>query len=125
MSYRLFPRLSALSLFLLTALSAFGQAPPNLEIHDIQGVKSTTAATISPYVGQKVTTTGVVTVDVLLLRSGSAPSIGPLRPNNGSGTAPQMSSDSGTGSIRRGLRAPTSGNSSMPKLYSTVMPSGS
>jgi hypothetical protein len=61
MSYRSFPRLSALSLFLITALSAFGQTPPNLEIHDIQGVKSTTAATISPYVGQKVTTTGVVT----------------------------------------------------------------
>jgi hypothetical protein len=58
---RSFPSLFAPSLFLLTALSAFGQTPPNLEIHDIQGVKSTTAATISPYVGQKVTTTGVVT----------------------------------------------------------------
>jgi hypothetical protein len=54
--------LSALSLFLLFGtLSAVAQAPPTLEIHDIQGVKSTTTATISPYVGQKVTTTGVVT----------------------------------------------------------------
>src|SRR5205823_8116845 len=50
---------SALSL--LTTLSAFGQTPPNVAIHDIQGVKSLTAATISPYVGQKVTPTGVVT----------------------------------------------------------------
>jgi uncharacterized protein len=61
MSLHSFARLSALSLFLLVALSTFGQAPPNLAIHDIQGVKSTTAATISPYVGQKVTTTGIVT----------------------------------------------------------------
>ena len=30
-------------------------------IHDIQGVKSTTASTVSPLVNQKVTTTGVVT----------------------------------------------------------------
>jgi len=53
--------LSVFALFLLTTLSAFGQAPPNVAIHDIQGVKSTTAATVSPYVGQKVATTGVVT----------------------------------------------------------------
>ena len=33
----------------------------NFEIHDIQGVKSTTAMTVSPYVGQRVVTTGVVT----------------------------------------------------------------
>ena len=52
---------SALCLLVFTTLTALGQAPPNLQIHDIQGVKSTTAATISPYVGQKVTTTGVVT----------------------------------------------------------------
>jgi len=37
------------------------QPAPNVAIHDIQGVKSTTAATISPFVGQKVQTTGVVT----------------------------------------------------------------
>ena len=37
------------------------QPAPTVAIHDIQGVKSTTAATVSPYVGQKVTTTGVVT----------------------------------------------------------------
>jgi predicted extracellular nuclease len=54
--------LSALSLFLLLGtLSAVSQTPPTVQIHDIQGVKSTTAATISPYVGQQVTTTGVVT----------------------------------------------------------------
>ncbi len=35
--------------------------PPVLFIHDIQGVKSTTASTVSPYAGQRVTTTGVVT----------------------------------------------------------------
>ncbi len=35
--------------------------PPTVAIHTIQGVKSTTAATISPYAGQQVTTTGVVT----------------------------------------------------------------
>jgi uncharacterized protein len=54
--------LSALSLFLLLGtLSAVSQTPPTVQIHDIQGVKSTTAATISPYAGQQVTTTGVVT----------------------------------------------------------------
>jgi hypothetical protein len=37
-------------------------APPaTVAIHDIQGVKSTTAATISPLVGQRVITTGIVT----------------------------------------------------------------
>lgn len=36
-------------------------APPVLFIHDIQGVKSTTASTVSPYAGQRVTTSGVVT----------------------------------------------------------------
>ena len=63
MSVRSLPILSSLSLsLLLSTFSAFGQTPPpNLEIHDIQGVKSTTAATVSPYVGQKVATTGVVT----------------------------------------------------------------
>jgi hypothetical protein len=61
MCFRLFPSLFAPALCVLGTLSAFGQTPPTLEIHDIQGVKSTTAATISPYVGQKVTTTGVVT----------------------------------------------------------------
>jgi predicted extracellular nuclease len=35
--------------------------PPVVFIHDIQGVKSTTASTVSPYVGQRVTTSGVVT----------------------------------------------------------------
>ena len=35
--------------------------PPTLAIHAIQGVKSTTASTLSPYAGQQVTTTGVVT----------------------------------------------------------------
>ncbi len=35
--------------------------PVSVAIHDIQGVKSTTAATVSPYVGQQVTTTGIVT----------------------------------------------------------------
>jgi uncharacterized protein len=54
--------LSALSLFLLLGtLSTLSQTPPTVQIHDIQGVKSTTAATISPYVGLQVTTTGVVT----------------------------------------------------------------
>src|ERR1700716_3808070 len=54
--------LSALSLsLLLSTLSALSQTPPTVEIHDIQGVKSTTAATVSPYVGQRVATTGVVT----------------------------------------------------------------
>jgi uncharacterized protein len=39
-----------------------GPAPPvAAAIHDIQGVKSITAATISPLVGQQVTTTGIVT----------------------------------------------------------------
>jgi hypothetical protein len=37
------------------------QPAPSVEIHDIQGVKSTTAATVSPFVGQKVQTTGIVT----------------------------------------------------------------
>jgi hypothetical protein len=59
--------LSVFALFLLSTLSALSQTPPTLEIHDIQGVKSTTAATVSPYVGQKVTTTGVVTA---VLRNG-------------------------------------------------------
>ena len=36
-------------------------AAPVVFIHDIQGVKSTTASTVSPYAGQRVTTTGVVT----------------------------------------------------------------
>ena len=62
MSFPSLRTLSALSLFLLlSALSALSQTPPTVQIHDIQGVKSTTAATISPYVGQQVTTTGVVT----------------------------------------------------------------
>ncbi|WP_041596869.1 choice-of-anchor D domain-containing protein [Granulicella tundricola] len=34
---------------------------PVVTIHDIQGVKSTTAMTVSPYAGQRVTTSGVVT----------------------------------------------------------------
>jgi predicted extracellular nuclease len=37
------------------------QPAPVVAIHDIQGVKSTTAATVSPFVGQKVQTTGIVT----------------------------------------------------------------
>jgi exonuclease III len=62
MSFRSLRILSALSLFLfLSTLSALSQTPPTLEIHDIQGVKSTIALTVSPLVGQKVTTTGVVT----------------------------------------------------------------
>jgi predicted extracellular nuclease len=61
MSFRTLRTLSALSLFLFSTLSALSQTPPTVQIHDIQGVKSTTAATISPYVGQQVTTTGVVT----------------------------------------------------------------
>ncbi len=40
---------------------AVSQPAPVVAIHDIQGVKSTTAATVSPYVGQKVQTTGIVT----------------------------------------------------------------
>ena len=36
-------------------------AAPVVFIHDIQGIKSTTASTVSPYAGQRVTTTGVVT----------------------------------------------------------------
>ncbi len=35
--------------------------PTAISIHAIQGVKSTTASTVSPYAGQQVTTTGVVT----------------------------------------------------------------
>lgn len=35
--------------------------PPTVNIHTIQGSKSTTGMTISPYAGQQVTTTGVVT----------------------------------------------------------------
>jgi predicted extracellular nuclease len=35
--------------------------PPTVAIHAIQGQKSTTASTVSPYAGQQVTTTGVVT----------------------------------------------------------------
>lgn len=35
--------------------------PPTLAINAIQGVKSTTASTLSPYAGQQVTTKGVVT----------------------------------------------------------------
>jgi predicted extracellular nuclease len=35
--------------------------PPTVAIHAIQGSKSTTAMTVSPYAGQQVTTTGVVT----------------------------------------------------------------
>jgi predicted extracellular nuclease len=62
MSFPSLRSLSALSLFLLLGtLSTLSQTPPTVQIHDIQGVKSTTAATISPYVGQQVTTTGVVT----------------------------------------------------------------
>jgi uncharacterized protein len=37
------------------------QPAPTVAIHDIQGVKSTTAATVSPFVGQKVQTSGIVT----------------------------------------------------------------
>ncbi len=44
-----------------TITLAVAQPAPNVAIHDIQGVKSTTAVTVSPYVGQKVTTTGIVT----------------------------------------------------------------
>ena len=36
-------------------------AAPTLAIHTIQGVKSLSAATVSPYAGQQVTTSGVVT----------------------------------------------------------------
>jgi predicted extracellular nuclease len=61
MSFRSIRILSAFSLFLVSTLAALCQTPPTVEIHDIQGVKSTTALTVSPYVGQKVTTTGVVT----------------------------------------------------------------
>jgi hypothetical protein len=60
-SSRSFRILSAFALFLLSTLSVLSQTPPTVEIHDIQGVKSTTALAVSPYVGQKVTTTGVVT----------------------------------------------------------------
>ena len=35
--------------------------PPSVPIHTIQGAKSTTTSTVSPYAGQQVTTTGVVT----------------------------------------------------------------
>jgi predicted extracellular nuclease len=38
-----------------------GNPIPNVAIDVIQGVKSTTAQTVSPYAGQQVTTTGVVT----------------------------------------------------------------
>ena len=41
--------------------SSGSTGPVAVAIHDIQGVKSTTAATVSPYVGQQVTTTGIVT----------------------------------------------------------------
>jgi hypothetical protein len=44
-----------------TITLAVAQPAPVVAIHDIQGVKSTTAATISPYAGQRVQTTGIVT----------------------------------------------------------------
>ena len=58
------------------------QPTPVVAIHDIQGVKSTTAATVSPYVGQKVTTTGVVTAvlsNAFFIQSQS-PDSNPLTP---------------------------------------------
>jgi uncharacterized protein len=62
MSFSLLRALCVLSLFpFIGTLSTLSQTPPTVQIHDIQGVKSTTAATISPFVGQQVTTTGVVT----------------------------------------------------------------
>jgi uncharacterized protein len=66
MSFRSLRILPALSLFVLfITLSALSQTPPTppptVAIDVIQGVKSTTAATISAYAGQQVTTTGVVT----------------------------------------------------------------
>ena len=42
-----------------------------------------------------------------------------------SGLPPQVSNDSGATGNSRGSRGSISGNSSIPKLYSTVMPSGS
>jgi len=45
----------------IASVASFGQAPVQVTIPGIQGVKSTTAATISPYVGQQVQTDGVVT----------------------------------------------------------------
>jgi uncharacterized protein len=44
-----------------TITLSVAQPAPVVAIHDIQGVKSTTAATVSPFVGQKVQTTGIVT----------------------------------------------------------------
>src|SRR5262249_50284592 len=56
---------------------------------------------------------------------GIAHAISPTEHMRGSRYEPQVSKVSGVGSMTRGARAPTSGNSSMPKLYSRVMPSGS
>jgi uncharacterized protein len=58
------------------------QPAPIVAIHDIQGVKSTTAATVSPFVGQKVQTTGIVTA---ILSNGffiqsQSPDANPLTP---------------------------------------------
>lgn len=58
------------------------QPAPAVAIHDIQGVKSTTAATVSPFVGQKVQTTGIVTTvisDGFFIQSQS-PDNNPLTP---------------------------------------------
>ena len=59
----LFRSLSLPCLLSFATLSALGQGgtPVAVAIHDIQGVKSTTAATVSPYVSQLVQTNGVVT----------------------------------------------------------------
>ena len=52
-------------------------------------------------------------------------SMSPSCPMRGSRTEPQVSIDSATIGSVRAFRGSTSVNSSMPKLYSSVMPSGS
>src|SRR5690606_21338544 len=52
-------------------------------------------------------------------------SMSPAVPKRGSGSAPQRSKSCGAALMIRAGRAPVSGNSSMPKLYSQVSPSGS
>ena len=52
-------------------------------------------------------------------------SIAPTEALRGSSFEAQMSFDSGTGGSTRGARGSTSANSSMPKVYSIVRPSGS
>ena len=87
-----------------TITLAVAQPAPNVAIHDIQGVKSTTAATVSPYVGQKVTTTGIVTAVLsngFFIQSANLPTTIPSPPKaSKSSPAPSLPPHAAIGNCR-------------------------